>query len=108
MYFVFFYESSELAPAHGDLNQYPAGKHRMEPLGVVVFAVVMITSFSQILVQSVQRLTDRNTAIVDLPIIAIVAMIITIVVKAIVWLTYRNFESTSIRGKQIASAGRAI
>lgn len=85
------------AAGTSDIYNYPAGKHRMEPLGVVVFAVVMITSFSQILVQSVQRLTDRNTAIVDLPIIAIVAMIITIVVKAIVWLTYRNFESTSIR-----------
>lgn len=71
----------------------------MEPLGVVVFSVVMITSFTQILVESIQRLTDRNITFVDLPIIAIAAMITTIVVKAVVWLTYRGFESTSIRGK---------
>lgn len=72
----------------------------MEPLGVVVFSVVMITSFSQILVESIQRLTDRNITFAELPIIAIAAMLTTIVVKAIVWLTYRSFESTSIRGKR--------
>lgn len=70
----------------------------MEPLGVVVFSVVMITSFSQILVESIQRLADRNLTFVELPMVAVGAMILTIVVKAIVWLTYRKFESTGIRG----------
>lgn len=79
--------------------QYPAGKNRMEPLGVVVFSVVMITSFSQILVESIQRLADRSISFIDLPYLAIGAMVTTVVVKAIVWLTYRSFESTSIRGK---------
>lgn len=71
----------------------------MEPLGVVVFSVVMITSFSQILVESIQRLADRSISFIDLPYLAIAAMVTTVVVKAIVWLTYRSFESTSIRGK---------
>lgn len=73
----------------------------MEPLGVVVFSVVMITSFSQILVQSIQRLADRSITIVDLPIVAIAAMVTTIVVKTVVWLTYRSFESRSIRGERM-------
>lgn len=70
----------------------------MEPLGVVVFSVVMITSFSQILVESIQRLADRNISFIDLPYVAIGAMVVTVLVKAVVWLTYRSFESTGIRG----------
>lgn len=71
----------------------------MEPLGVVVFSVVMITSFSQILVESVQRLADRSINFIDLPYLAIAAMVTTVIVKAVVWLTYRSFESTSIKGE---------
>ncbi|KAK9897836.1 hypothetical protein P389DRAFT_195422 [Cystobasidium minutum MCA 4210] len=80
-----------------DMYNYPAGKNRMEPLGVVVFSVVMITSFSQILVESIQRLADRNISFIDLPYVAIGAMVVTVLVKAVVWLTYRSFESTGIR-----------
>ncbi|KAH9441987.1 hypothetical protein Pst134EB_028262 [Puccinia striiformis f. sp. tritici] len=36
--------------------QYPAGKRRMEPMGVVVFSVFMISSFVQVLVESIERL----------------------------------------------------
>lgn len=75
----------------------------MEPLGVVVFSVVMITSFSQILVESVERLFDKNLSIPSLPMTAIVTMAVTVVVKSAVWLTYRNFESTSIKGKKSMS-----
>ena len=37
-------------------HQFPVGKARLEPLGVLVFAVIMIVSFVQVSVEAVQRL----------------------------------------------------
>jgi len=37
-------------------HQFPVGKARLEPLGVLVFAVIMIVSFIQVCVEAVQRL----------------------------------------------------
>lgn len=69
----------------------------MEPLGVVVFSVTMITSFAQVLVESVQRLFDKNLDVAYLPKSAIAAMASTVVVKLAVWFAYRSFTSRSVR-----------
>jgi divalent metal cation (Fe/Co/Zn/Cd) transporter len=69
----------------------------MEPLGVVVFSVTMITSFAQVLVESVQRLFDKNLDVAYLPKSAIAAMASTVVVKLAVWFAYRSFKSPSVR-----------
>jgi len=69
----------------------------MEPLGVTVFAVCMITSFAQVVVESVERLFGKDLEIVDLPLTAIIAMAATVVVKSMVWLTYKSFKSQNIQ-----------
>ena len=38
--------------------QFPVGKARLEPIGVLVFSVIMIVSFIQVGVQAVQRLLE--------------------------------------------------
>jgi len=47
---------------HQDQYRYPVGRRRLEPLGVLVFSVIMITSFVQVALEAIQRLasTDHN------------------------------------------------
>jgi divalent metal cation (Fe/Co/Zn/Cd) transporter len=58
---------------------FPVGKARLEPLGVLVFSVVMIVSFLQVIVEAVTRLADETSkhAIISLGPQAIVIMIAT-------------------------------
>ncbi|CAI5504659.1 unnamed protein product, partial [Closterium sp. Naga37s-1] len=40
--------------------KYPIGKHRMQPLGIIVFACIMASLGFQILLEGVRKLTDSN------------------------------------------------
>lgn len=77
--------------------QYPAGKRRMEPMGVVVFSVFMISSFVQVLVESIERLIARSQVPVSIPFTSMVVMWTTILVKGIVWIWCRRKKNTSIK-----------
>lgn len=77
--------------------QYPAGKQKLEPLGVAVFSVLMVSAFFQVFVEAVQRLFDKNLSIVDLTLTSIIAMAVTITVKLVVLFAYRSFESVTVR-----------
>jgi divalent metal cation (Fe/Co/Zn/Cd) transporter len=58
----------------------------------------MVAAFFQIFIESVQRLWNFSSlSIVDLPLVAILSMVVTILVKAVVWLIYRSRTSTSVR-----------
>ncbi|MBW0466351.1 hypothetical protein O181_006066 [Austropuccinia psidii MF-1] len=77
--------------------QYPAGKRRMEPMGVVVFSVFMISSFVQVLVESIERLFNPSNQALSLPITSIIVMTATILVKGVVWLWCRQKKNTSVK-----------
>lgn len=49
-----------------DQYRYPVGRRRLEPLGVLVFSAIMITSFVQVMVQAVQRLASEDHEIIEL------------------------------------------
>ncbi|KAI9252297.1 cation efflux family-domain-containing protein [Phascolomyces articulosus] len=70
-----------------DYYKYPVGKSRMEPLGIIVFAVVITTSFSQVLLTSIQRLTDpeKSAEPIDLSLVGILVLIANIVIKGALW-----------------------
>ena len=87
------------AAVNQDTYKYPVGKRRLEPLGVVVFAVTMITAFAQVLVESAQKFMTKDLAPVMLPLSAAITMAVTVVVKLSVWFTYRHFRSQSVRGE---------
>ncbi|CAO1638292.1 unnamed protein product [Sympodiomycopsis kandeliae] len=84
--------------------KYPRGKKNFEPLGVVIFSVLMIASFCQVLVESVERLSQvlkgekkssgENT---DLPLLGIAFMVATIGIKALMWILYRKSKSSGVR-----------
>lgn len=71
-----------------DFN-FPVGKARLEPIGVLVFSVIMIVSFLQVIVEAVQRLMDeeRQRHIVQLSPQAIIIMIATGISLGSSWLT---------------------
>lgn len=41
-------------------------RHRLEPLGVLVFSVIMITSFVQVALEAIQRLASDDNSIIKL------------------------------------------
>lgn len=52
--------------AHHDQYRYPVGRRRLEPIGVLVFSVVMITSFTQVALECIQRLFSGDHSVIEL------------------------------------------
>lgn len=48
-----------------DQYKYPVGRRKLEPIGVLVFSVIMITSFTQVALESVQRLAAPEHELVE-------------------------------------------
>ncbi|WFD33556.1 hypothetical protein MCUN1_000369 [Malassezia cuniculi] len=92
--------------------KYPVGKRRLEPLGVLIFSVLMVVSFAQVLLESLNRLwaVMRGTSLHDdeLPWIGIVFMLITIVIKSIMWLLCRNSRNSSVAAISQDSANDVV
>ncbi|KAL1925653.1 uncharacterized protein VTP21DRAFT_536 [Calcarisporiella thermophila] len=77
--------------------KYPVGKARMEPLGIVVFAVIVTISFLQILVSSVRRLMDptEGSASLKLDETGAILLLVNVFVKAILWLWCRSIKGSA-------------
>ncbi|PTB36903.1 uncharacterized protein TrAFT101_007235 [Trichoderma asperellum] len=80
-----------------DQHNYPVGRSRLEPLGVLVFSVIMVTSFFQVSLECVQRLAGPNHDVLQLGMPAIIIMITTIVIKGGCWLWCRLVKNSSVR-----------
>lgn len=76
-------------------------KSRMEPLGIIVFAAVITTSFSQVLISSVEQLAEenRNVEHVDLSPLAVGLLGANIVVKGVLW-----FWCSTVKGSSSVQA----
>ncbi|KAK3935713.1 hypothetical protein QBC46DRAFT_367380 [Diplogelasinospora grovesii] len=83
---------------HSLKMKYPVGRRRLEPIGILVFSVIMVVSFVQILQESVTKLLpggDREVA--DLPPIAIGAMAANAIIKGIIGLLCRPIKTTQVQ-----------
>jgi hypothetical protein len=80
-----------------DQYEYPVGRRRLEPLGVLVFSVIMITSFVQVALQSSQRLMSPDHEVVELGPSAIIIMAGTVVIKGLCWLWCRMVKNSSVQ-----------
>ncbi|KAF9164256.1 hypothetical protein DFQ26_001637 [Actinomortierella ambigua] len=79
-----------------DGHKYPVGKARMEPLGVIVFGSIMMTSFAQVLLQSIERLlAGEEDHPVELDPITLVLLAANILIKLALWLWCRNIKNSS-------------
>ncbi len=81
-----------------DQYSYPVGRRRLEPIGVLVFSVIMITSFFQVALEGVNRLRSSGEhVLVQLTIPAIAIMASTVVIKFLCWLWCRFIKNSSVQ-----------
>ena len=80
-----------------DRYQYPISRRRLDPLSVLVFAVVMMTSFVQVAITSFTRLISDDTSLVNLTIPSIAVMASTVVVKLACWFWCRLIKNSSVQ-----------
>ncbi|PNP59508.1 hypothetical protein THARTR1_00998 [Trichoderma harzianum] len=86
-----------ISSSQRDQHNYPVGRSRLEPLGVLVFSVIMVTSFCQVSLECIQRLARPDHQVLQLGLPAIVIMITTIVIKGGCWLWCRLVKNSSVR-----------
>ncbi|KAG0051857.1 hypothetical protein BGZ83_003258 [Gryganskiella cystojenkinii] len=88
--------SARLRDNTSDGHRYPVGKARMEPLGIIVFAAVMVTSFMQVMLQSFERLVEGSEEPpVDLGVIILSLLALNIAIKFALWLWCRTMKDSS-------------
>ena len=80
-----------------DRYAYPVGRRRLEPIGVLVFSVIMITSFFQVGIEGISRLTGKDHTVVQLTIPAVAIMASTVVIKGLCWLWCRLIRNSSVQ-----------
>ncbi|AEO54231.1 hypothetical protein MYCTH_2296578 [Thermothelomyces thermophilus ATCC 42464] len=80
-----------------DHYRYPIGRRRLEPLGVLVFSVIMITSFVQVALEAMTRLASPDHEVIQLGVPSIAIMLSTIVVKGLCWLWCRLVNNSSVQ-----------
>jgi len=80
-----------------DRYRYPVGRRRLEPLGVLVFSVIMITSFFQVFLECIQRLMGPDHSVVSLGIPAITIMAATVLIKLGCWFWCRLVQNSSVQ-----------
>ncbi len=83
--------------ARQDQYTYPVGRRRLEPIGVLVFSVIMITSFFQVFLECFNRLTGPDHSIVQLGLSAIIIMASTVVIKLACWFWCRLIKNSSVQ-----------
>ncbi|EON65949.1 hypothetical protein W97_05191 [Coniosporium apollinis CBS 100218] len=81
-----------------DQYSYPVGRRRLEPIGVLVFSVIMITSFFQVALEGINRLrSSGDHTLVQLTIPATAIMASTVVIKFLCWLWCRFIKNSSVQ-----------
>lgn len=83
--------------ARQDAYRYPVGRRRLEPVGVLVFSCIMITSFVQVAIEAISKLAGSDHEVIQLTGPAIGIMVSTIVVKGICWFWCRLIKNSSIQ-----------
>ncbi|KAJ5597149.1 hypothetical protein N7450_003607 [Penicillium hetheringtonii] len=80
-----------------DRNRFPISRRRLEPLSVLIFSVIMVTSFFQVGLTSINRLTSGDHTLVELSIPSITLMAGTVIVKLMCWLWCRLIPSPGVQ-----------
>ncbi|KAL6242248.1 hypothetical protein RBB50_010796 [Rhinocladiella similis] len=79
-------------------KKFPVGRRRLEPIGILVFSVIMVISFLQILQESVQRLLPHGDhSIATLPTMAVAAMAATVGIKGLIGLGCIRIKTTQVQ-----------
>ena len=77
-------------------QRFPVGRRRLEPLGILVFSVIMVISFLQILKESVEKLW-AGVDVSKLPAEAIGSMAATVGLKGLIWIGCARIKTTQVQ-----------
>lgn len=80
-----------------DQYQYPIGRRRLEPIGVLVFSVIMVTAFFQVGLECLSRLNSGDHEVIQLTLPAIIIMSGTVFIKGLCWLWSRLIKNSSVQ-----------
>ncbi|KAJ5344028.1 hypothetical protein MYU51_016807 [Penicillium brevicompactum] len=80
-----------------DRNRFPISRRRLEPVSVLIFSVIMVTSFFQVALSSVKQLMGDEHTVVELSIPSLVLMGGTVLVKLLCWIWCRLIPSPSVQ-----------
>lgn len=80
-----------------DRNRYPISRRRLEPVSVLVFSIIMVTSFFQVGLSSFNRLASEDHTIVELSMPSIGLMVGTVIIKLLCWIWCRLIPSPSVQ-----------
>ncbi|PPJ51321.1 hypothetical protein CBER1_08607 [Cercospora berteroae] len=80
-----------------DQYAYPIGRRRLEPVGVLVFSVIMITAFIQVMWEAFSSLTNGDHKPVQLTAPAIAIMASTVLIKGACWAWCRLIKNSSVQ-----------
>ena len=78
-------------------RKFPVGRRRLEPLGILVFSIIMVISFLQILKESVEKIMPLKGEAEELPAVAVGALLATVVVKGIIWFGCIPIKTTQVQ-----------
>ncbi|EME85365.1 uncharacterized protein MYCFIDRAFT_186010 [Pseudocercospora fijiensis CIRAD86] len=78
-------------------KRFPVGRKRLEPLGILVFSIIMVISFLQILKESVEKLMPLKGEPENLGNVAIAALVATVVVKGTIWFGCMPIKTTQVQ-----------
>ncbi|CAI7581343.1 unnamed protein product [Penicillium viridicatum] len=80
-----------------DRNRYPISRRRLEPISVLIFSVIMVTSFFQVALSSIKQLIGDDRTVVELSTPSIALMGGTVLVKLLCWIWCRLIPSPSVQ-----------
>ncbi|KAJ5165707.1 Cation efflux protein [Penicillium coprophilum] len=80
-----------------DRNRYPISRRRLEPISVLIFSVIMVTSFFQVALSSMKQLAGDDHTVVELSTTSIALMGGTVLVKLLCWIWCRLIPSPSVQ-----------
>lgn len=75
---------------------YPVGRSRLEPIGVLVFSVLIIVAFLQVGNEALKRLIWGEHTSVVIGMASTLIMACTVIVKFFCWYWCRNIESSAV------------
>ncbi|EXJ64792.1 hypothetical protein A1O7_01130 [Cladophialophora yegresii CBS 114405] len=79
-------------------RKFPVGRRRLEPIGILVFSIIMVISFIQILQESVEKLLPNGDhSIATLPALAIASMAGTVGIKGLIGLGCLRIKTTQVQ-----------
>jgi cation diffusion facilitator family transporter len=93
---LIIYYSNKLSQSKHS-KKFPVGKNRLEPIGVLVFSIIIIICFVQVGLESLQRLIYYDGGeIVEIGRTSIVIMLFTIVSKLACYIWCKSIKSSSV------------